>query len=1469
MSAKVVLRRDLKKFFPQEFSNRALIGKFLDYVMNNFFQQSSESFVNGFIGKKTVAMEEGDFYLEEPTAERQNYQLTPALVSTDTATGTVTETVDWCNFMNTLKQQGCDTNDQNRLLSNEYWSWCPPINVDMFMNYNFYYWIEEGPTPIELMGQTNVTVDILGKEQYTYKTEDGTELEFISGLKVIFKHDVNSEYNDVPYIIEGVGKSIQLIEDTTIIKGKSNKPDYYVMERGCRDGNTWSLRNRWFHRSVISKMENTKDVKMIQASKPIMCFNRDIRLYDYGIYNRGYVDLLYEGKKSDLHGLPPTSINGVELKDGVTVLITGDTSPDANNRLYQVTGVSTINTVILQPVINGLDKVDGKPIDGEGIVVRDNDWVHGGEYFYYKDHGEWGEWVNGQKKVSDNQSPLFQLYDANGVELDSSVDYPLSDFKGSRIFGYLTAEDAGITDESKLVVDKDLDRVIVTNGYGNYIFNNILDTENFNYVEYEQVVPYKGFKFYKINNVESLDKDGKVDDSKSEFLNCWHKSNNITSQYLTTEIMVPANIIYENFGEAEGISLDYAKFSLAYEPDVSDNRVSTYVYLNGSLLANGTDYLVQNKTLYITNNVQLKTDDCLYVRLLVGKVTEPVAEGYFYDLPLSLTANGLNGDITTITYNECYDQFRSILEGQVGFEGEANGMNNYINTKQDVSVGTEILQHANPILKTMLMNSKQYTNIRSALEFVTQSYSNFKSKFRTTLNTMANSGEITDETNPSTAVREVIRRVNLGKEGIQPFYNNGVMDDGNEYYIPATPAYLGLDKTYYPELVILESNPDKPTVLVCHDGSYEQTYGDFRDVIMMTLELEIYETINKRWRDSLPVWNNYKYIPGKFRETPYSVEEFRTLKSSFLENWSNEVRADYADHSNYDYTNPFTFNYSSCVDADGEQMYGSYRNIYLYYYDTFEPHLKPWEMVGFGSKPDWWETRYGKAPYNRSNIPMWNDLEKGYIAEGPAKGYHKEFARPGLVEKYIPVDNDGNLLNPMDAGIIPQKPISYYASRSWLAGDVGSVETAWMFTSQYHYNLQTMMYLMRPIEWVEENWDTVNRMKLFEGTSYEQTIMMDTLNRPTPSEVVFHNEENEDGSLVRRIGIQQWVSDFLINDNISVKDYIATPFRNVDLRLSYRCGRYYKKDSLKVVSDNYGVIPSQNYLVSLYKTLTNLQASYSAIVIQKVPTGYMIDGYDLANPYFNVLKPVLAGKKTGVEVNGRNVIYYNNWNKKVEQVKYKTIYSNIQELFNVICGYGKYLENVEGWEFTKFYEDTNESIDYEAKAKEFVRFASINPQDGQLIMLNPGYDGITIHHKGFLDIVGQYKNGHWTVTDTNGDPIYNTELEVYRHEGYSEIGTKNRLITMLKLSFIDYEHMLLFDNKTIYGDTLYDPKLCVKTQRLKIMGTGVNNWDGTLYAPGYLIENDGAVPNYDKLVDDFKYFYDTDDGALRHTGAWR
>lgn len=110
-SVRYIIKRDLKQLFPKEFTNRELIGKFFDYVMNNFFQKSYESYLNGFIGKKSVAYEKGDLYINESSAERQIYQLTPMITSEVNGEKTI---VDYVNFINTLKNQGCLTNDQNR-----------------------------------------------------------------------------------------------------------------------------------------------------------------------------------------------------------------------------------------------------------------------------------------------------------------------------------------------------------------------------------------------------------------------------------------------------------------------------------------------------------------------------------------------------------------------------------------------------------------------------------------------------------------------------------------------------------------------------------------------------------------------------------------------------------------------------------------------------------------------------------------------------------------------------------------------------------------------------------------------------------------------------------------------------------------------------------------------------------------------------------------------------------------------------------------------------------------------------------------------------------------------------------------------------------------------------------------------------------------------------------------------------------
>ena len=250
---KYIVKRDLKELFPKEFTNRALIGKFFDYVMNNFFEHSYENFINGYIGRRTELLEEGNFYIKENTPERQLYQLTPMLIDTKTDTNEIKDIVDYSNFINTLKLQGCYTNNHNKLLSNEHWSYCPPIDVDMFLNFNFYYWVEEGIKPIyinkviktndegiQTEENTNVIIDIIGKETYTYvyydENGDVKDIPFYNGMRIILTSDDNIEYNNKPFIVEGVNKSIILIDDSEVFNPYNDEnPDYFVMDRGCQD----------------------------------------------------------------------------------------------------------------------------------------------------------------------------------------------------------------------------------------------------------------------------------------------------------------------------------------------------------------------------------------------------------------------------------------------------------------------------------------------------------------------------------------------------------------------------------------------------------------------------------------------------------------------------------------------------------------------------------------------------------------------------------------------------------------------------------------------------------------------------------------------------------------------------------------------------------------------------------------------------------------------------------------------------------------------------------------------------------------------------------------------------------------------------------------------------------------------------------------------------------------------------------
>jgi hypothetical protein len=174
----------------------------------------------------------------------------------------------------------------------------------------------------------NIEEDILGKAQYTANLGNVNEVVFTNGLKVVFSGDIYpSSYKNVPYYVEGVGTSIELIPvadmvtpelftegtyipyDTTPYDvGNFDStlyvpvtPDYITVARNSIDKNAWSRSNRWFHIDVINATarynNNPSSVSVYasaanKAKRPIIEFYPNLRMFDSGVIGKAPVDFV-------------------------------------------------------------------------------------------------------------------------------------------------------------------------------------------------------------------------------------------------------------------------------------------------------------------------------------------------------------------------------------------------------------------------------------------------------------------------------------------------------------------------------------------------------------------------------------------------------------------------------------------------------------------------------------------------------------------------------------------------------------------------------------------------------------------------------------------------------------------------------------------------------------------------------------------------------------------------------------------------------------------------------------------------------------------------------------------------------------------------------------------------------------------------------------------------------------------------
>ena len=1632
------------------------LNKFFRATIDQWFTKDSAVKSLGYVGQKNGGMFNPvqDFYFPEIDLTRQNYQLEPTLTVKETDTASIINTFFYDDVLRQLSIEGSNIFNHDRLFKSKAYSWAPPIDIDKFLNYENYYWYDDGPVKLDVTATTtnplNVDTDIIGKTSFT----SANGVEFTNGLKIEFGgSDITpTSYVNKEYIIEGVGKSIKLIAlisndldpvlpytipakdsphmwdydfwdevvwDATITKEGTeleDRIDYVTIKRGAINQNPWSRTNRWFHKDVLlratgmatgksytTETPNLWDDEIYdstpwdatiatfnetfslnnfrQAKRPIIEFDDNLELYNYGLEGVGHTTVISSKTYDEVHLATDPVVDEHTLVTGDLVIFLNvdllkfnpwDSTawdPGSHPTSQQVspgpyldmpvgtagdwdvslqTGAENLGVIYEVTMTSGVCtlSVNKEVMAGQKVFAKAGEVYLGKEVYW-----DGSDWNLSQLKTKQNDEPLFQLYDNEKVKVDDNGLYPGSIFVGSPLFSY--KESTGVNDT---IIGKPLEYKEFGQVADIVFSNNFEDVITYNLTSV--VFGYKYCHHYSLDSTATattIPKDKLI----SSYNNGWNPTN-IFSKQRVVDRFIP---------EVDGAQ-DHVLSVLPLTNSPADVVVTVDgIRATQSTTSSPKDYSITDKTLTFSTNKPITANQVIEVKSFTKDLIN-LNDAAYFEIPNNLEANPDNLDVSEVSASELLEHFKSIVENQQGVIGDAIGTNNYRDTTQDKSLGLRILQHESTLLPLMyLLSNKEIFNVTESIRFGQNEYASFKNRViqqaetlslqepineisvfvdhilealyvrRSDLKTFNDTKALGYSTNyvetvyypeydvgyidldfllvtteiinkekifyiyrTTPAEREagkyhtlLIKNVdytfethidNVGNQVtrvvfIQPLLRNEkieirIFENIQNAFVPATPSMLGMYSVWVPKFETDNTYVDgSKDFIIGHDGSRTLRYNDYRDDVLLEVEKRIYNAIpDKFTNEYLSHLNHYQFTPGKFRDNDYTADEYNNMLEPIVQRWAKEHDVDLLTHRYFDESLPFTWNYSTQPDRDGKQVPGSWRGIYLHFYDTIRPHSHVWEMLGFTDKPTWWDSEYGATV--STNTHLWSDLENGIIRHGARENYtdgsyliENPFKRTGL-SNFIPVDTSGDLLDPVEAGIfgdpttfivggVYSAPHGTDRENPWVFGDVTPAEYGARIDSVWPFMMSKLAFLCRPAEFSVKNWDTYNvdRSK----AQKEQFVFNDTKKRKQIKDLRFH----QDTSLDYVYGYQQWLYNLFVSTGRDYKFVMSEIFKTVGISLGYKAGGFIS-NSFKVIADTYSTtrtsdsifVPEENKTVRIHDGASEGLRIYSGVIVTVTEFGFSVSGYDTFNGSFYILPSVTTGESTVVEVEGVRVTRYISHYDIVTEVQYGQEFGSLDEIYDFLISYERYLTTV-GFVFDSFDYDLNDMLDWSHAGKEFIFWASMTKWDvGSFITLSPSASKIKLDTSaiGRISNVKDVINNTYSILNQNGNLIPFTDLSVSRDENYFTITSVSGIgIYGFKINTFKSEHAIIFDNTTSFNDLIYDPLLRLRQNRLKLNITKTADWIGTVNADGYIVRDDTIVPNFESTANNYRKFF--------------
>jgi hypothetical protein len=1294
------------------------------------------------------------------------------------------------------------------------------------------------------------------------------------------------------YYVSGVGTAIELLpvenfvvaetyardSNTLTIPVSPADLDYITVNRASQDRNAWSRSNRWFHIDVINAAaayNNTTVVldNSLRAKRPIIEFRSNIRLWNMGTEGKAPIDIIDFSELdafSNIEGQTSYSVNGYDFVEGARVVFAADTDPDVRNKIYTVSFVKpdTVDPLIAQPIINMTLAEDGLVLLDQSTVVLYGDNTAGKTYWY-----DGVAWIEAQQKTNVQQAPLFNVYDSDGVSFGDNVKYQSTTFAGSKLFSYAVGDSSLIDPVLQFPL-----QYLNINNVGDIVFENNL---------------YKDTFLYVLDNVSRTVDLGtgvaREYTSRTEFkkLLGWQNAA-VTSQ------------LYQQFDiEYQG---DTVKLDIPAIPQSSIAVPVIKIYIGGIFQDQSTySYSVLGDQTFVSFNKTIAVGGKIEIQLLSDQTSSSAF--YQVPVNFESNPLNSNSETFTLgTIRTHYQSICENLTGLRGPINGANNIRDLGNVapfgleilqqSAPLTLAGYFFRNSRfDIFESLTYNSREYVKFKSKLlDAVIQQDLQFKTPAQILDDALdsLNFGKV--ETQPfywsdmvpsgvtvasntyrisfiTTNVFDTVQVYDYQSAnylGLLVYKNNVLLTRGRDYtvatdgprititaaltvgdtvtineynstagsFIPNTPTKLGLYPAFRPEVTVQNSTTDLVQVLIGHDGSVTPLFGDIRDQVLLEFETRVYNNL-KLDNNPVPLTVD-NVLPGKFRSTGYNISEINNIFAQDFLSYVGWNKLDYQTQ-NFRADNEFTWNYTTAVDKlDNESMPAAWRGIYRYFYDTQQPSLTPWEMLGFSEAPTWWNDRYGPAPYTRDNLVLWDDIEAGFVADPVNPYINENFVRPGLT-KLLPTGSEGELISPYQAvvGSVDLQQIR----RGWNIGDGGPVEAAWWNSSAYPFSVMRVLALTRPAKFFAlfADRDRYRYNEDFDQYLYDNRFRLDA------------NGIEVYGDGVSKASYINWIVDYNRTVGVDSTVELSADLRSLDVRLAYRMASFSDKQYIKLFTEKSSpnsvntalMIPDESYDLLLYKNQPFDRLIYSSVAVQKTESGgYAVFGYSNQQPYFNVVASQGVGRLQTYSAGGVSVRVPTLYSDTILQVPYGFVFDSLTSVCDFLLSYGKYLER-QGLAFT----DTANGyvLDWPRMVQEFLYWSQQGWDTDAIINLNPLAGGLQVTKPLAVanNIVATTADSNVLDQNSRDFPVRN--LNIVRIDNTFKLEPlNNQAVSFADISFTNFEHMIILNNQSVFGDLIYDPTTGARQSRLKLVAVNTTDWNGTVNAPGFILNQDNV-----------------------------